>query len=214
MARPTRTWMSSTGGRCAVLRSRLRERLSRRLGLDGNPLRRRCDRIEALLAPIGTVVFLVLCPVVFLVIGVLLRAENAAVVRAQQSWRPVSAVLLRSTAGPGFPDSGANTWTAWTRAAWTFRGQQHVGQVPVPAGSAAGTTRTIWLDQAGHVHQPPLTGAEVNAWIDGDTILAIGALALLLLVSVWIVRRVLERRRLASWEMDWLEVEPRWSRQA
>jgi hypothetical protein len=208
MARPTRTWMS---GRLS--NARLRGGLTRRLAMDGNPLRRRCDLIEAWLAPAGIALFVVLCPVLFLVFGVLIRADNAAVARAEQSWQPVTATLLRSVPGPAFPDNGANTWTTWTAARWTYHGQTHTGAVPATSGANAGSTETIWLNHAGHVQLPPMSASQVEGWISGDTLLAIGALALLLFVAVWLTRRVLDRRRIASWELDWLIVEPRWSRQ-
>lgn len=208
MARPTRTWRS---GRLS--NSRLRGGLTRRLALDDNPLRRRCDLLEAWLAPVATALFLVLCPVLFLVLGMLVRADNAAVMRAQRSWQPVTATLLQSVPGPAFSDGGANTWTAWTAARWTEHGQTYRGEVPANAGSSAGSTETIWLNHAGHVQQPPMSSAQVSDWIYGDTLLAIGALALALVVAVWLIRRALDRRRIASWELDWLIVEPRWSRQ-
>jgi hypothetical protein len=204
MARPTSSWRSE----------RLSRGLTHRLAIDGNPLRRRSDFIDAWLAPAAAALFLVLCPVIFFVLGMLIRADNAAVVRAQQSWQPVKATLLQSTPGPAFPDNGANTWTAWTAARWTYHGHTYRGEVPATSGSSAGSTQTIWLNHAGHVQRPPMSPALVSDWIFGDTLLAAGALALLLIVAVWLIRRILDRRRIASWELDWLIVEPRWSRQA
>jgi hypothetical protein len=221
MARPTRTWMKAARRLgtnlprrlAAAMPYRLSGPLARRLGMDRNPLRRRIDRVDAWLAPAGTLLFLVLCPVLFLVLGLLVRADNAAIVRAERSWQPVTATLLQSTPGPEFRDHGANTWTEWTRASWTFDGRHVTGQVPANAGSSAGSTETIYLNHAGHVQLPPMSSAQVNYWIDGATLLAIGVLALVMFVAVWLTRRLLERRKIASWELDWLMVEPRWSRQ-
>ena len=42
--------------------------------------------------------------------------------------------------------------------------------------------------------------------------LAPAALALLLLGLAWLVRRVMDRRRLAAWEADWALTGPRWTR--
>jgi len=221
MARPTRTWRNaarrlgtSMPRRLgAVAPYRLSGPLTRRFGVDRNPLRRPIDRVEAWLAPIGIVVFLILCPVLFLVLGMLVRADNAAVARAERSWQPVTARLLQSTPGPQFSDHGSNTWTEWTRASWTFDGRHYTGQVPAPASSSAGSSETIWLNHGGHVQLPPMSTAQVNDWVTGETLLAVGALALAMFVAVWLTRRLLERRRIASWELDWLMVEPRWSRQ-
>jgi hypothetical protein len=37
-----------------------------------------------------------------------------------------------------------------------------------------------------------------------------GVLALLLVLAGWIMRMILNRRRLADWENEWTAVEPRW----
>jgi hypothetical protein len=222
MARPTRTWRNSArrlGSSLprrlgAAMPYRLSGPLTRRLGLDGNPLRRPVDRLEAWLAPAATIVFLILAPVLFLVLGTLVRADNAAVTRAERSWHPVTATLLQSAPGPAFDDHGTNTWTEWTRATWTYGGRHYTGVVPAPASSSTGSRETIWLSHAGHVQLPPMSSAQVSEWITGETLLGIGVLVLLLFTAVWLTRRQLERRRIASWELDWLAVEPRWSRQS
>ncbi len=88
-------------------------KLSRRLGIDGNPLRRGVDKIEVWLVPAAVAVFLALCPVVALGMSAWAHADNAAVARAQRSWQPVKGVLLKAAPGPAEADGGANTWTVW-----------------------------------------------------------------------------------------------------
>jgi hypothetical protein len=99
MATPTMTW----------------RRLSRRLGRDGNPLRRRSDLIEAWLLPAMITAFLALSPLVAGAAGIWVRADNAAARHAQLSWRRVPAVLLQAAAGPQMSDNGANTWWSGRR---------------------------------------------------------------------------------------------------
>jgi hypothetical protein len=188
-------------------------RLSRRLGVDGNPLRRRADKIEAWLTPAAIAVFLGLCPVIGIGVSAWAHAENAAVERAElTSWHSVRAVLLQPAPGPAQSDNGANTWTVWVPARWSTGGRQYKRAVPVPAGTPARSTVTVWLNRVGAVQTPPASASQV-AWL-ADTATAIGlaALAVVLGLLAWLVRRALDQRRLAGWESAWLTVGPRWSR--
>jgi cytochrome c biogenesis factor len=85
----------------------------RRLGLDGNPLRRRNDKIAARLAALLVLAFLIGAPLLSLVaVGWAGRAA-AAEQAAMRSWRRISAVLLQAAPPPAaaggiwaFPESG------------------------------------------------------------------------------------------------------------
>lgn len=197
MAMPTTRWMS----------------LARRLGRDQNPLRRRSDIIEAWLVPAAIVVFLVLSPLVAGLVAIGVRADDAAAQHAQQSWHPVSAVLLRAAPGPEFSDNGANTWTERAPARWTVSGRHYTGTIPVPAGSRAGSTQTVWLDRAGHVQTPAMTSAQLSGTTGTGILLALAALAAVIAVAARLAKWGLDRRRIASWETAWLAVGPRWSHQ-
>jgi hypothetical protein len=186
-------------------------KLSRRLGTDGNPLRRTADKIEAWLTPVAIAVFLALSPVVAIGMSAWVHADNAAANRAEHSWHPVKAVLLQAAPGPAESDGGANTWTVWVRAQWTFGGRQVTGKVPVQAGSPAGNTQTVLLNRAGVVEVPPQSAGQVAGLADTATAVGLTALAVLLAGLVWLTRRALDRRRLARWESAWLAVGPRWS---
>lgn len=196
MTAPTTLWM----------------RLTRRFGRDGNPLRRRSDLIDACLLPAAIAAFLALCPLVLEMTGIWVRADNAATRHAQLSWHPVKAVLLQAVPGPEMSDHGANTWLTWTPARWTVDGQERTADVPASAGSVAGSTVTVWLDRAGDVQTPPLTLAEAGARVLEARLVALAILAVLLAVMTLLGRRILDRRRLAGWEADWLSVGPTWSR--
>jgi len=186
-------------------------KLSRRLGMDGNPLRRRADKIEAWLTPVAIAVFLALCPVVAVGMSAWVHADNAAAQRAEHSGRAVKAVLLQAAPGPAESDGGANTWMVWTQARWSVGGVQRTGAVPVPAGSPAGSTHTVWLNRAGAVEVPPASASQVAGLADTVTGVALAVLAVLLAGLTWLFRRALDRRRLARWESAWLAVGPRWS---
>jgi hypothetical protein len=186
-------------------------KLSRRLGLDGNPLRRPADKIEAWLVPAAIAVFLALCPVVGSGMSAWVHADNAADQRAAQSWHSVKAVLLQTAPRPVESDGGANTWTVWVRAQWMVGGLHVTGKVPVPAGSRASSTQIVWLNHAGAVKVPPASAGQVAGLADTATAVGLTALGILLAGLTWLIRRALDRRRLARWESAWLTVGPRWS---
>jgi hypothetical protein len=184
-------------------------RLRRRLGLDGNPLRRRSDLIAAWLPLAAVVAFLALSPLAIGISGTWMRADNATARHVQL--QTVTAVVTESAPGPEFSDQGANTWLEWVPAHWTDGGRQHYAYVPVPAGTPAGATVTEYLDSSGHVRMPPMTNAQARDRVLVASVAALAALAVLMAVMALIARRILERRRLASWQTEWLSVGPRWS---
>jgi uncharacterized membrane protein YhaH (DUF805 family) len=185
--------------------------ITRRLGLDHNPLRRRTDLIGAWLAPAVVVAFLFLAPLVGGLVGLRVQADNTAAQRDQSSWHSVPAVLLQAVPGPMMTDNGANSWLTWTRARWTSGGLTHVGQILATSGTSAGTTVRVWLNRAGAVQGPPLTATGARQRIVVAVSFVLAALAVLLISLALAVRRLLDRRRLRSWEADWLLVGPQWS---
>jgi hypothetical protein len=194
-ARPTTTWLQ----------------FKRRMGLDGNPLRRRSDVIAAWLAPAFILIFAALIPVVAAVTSTLARDQNAAVVRVSHTWTDVTGTLLKAAPGPAQRDHGANIWNEAAPATWTFRGAQYKGSIPVPAGSPAGSRQTVRLNAAGQVMTPPLAPSQLADRIDTLTFIVMAGFALALMTLKGIVRRTLEKRRIAAWASEWLAVAPRWN---
>lgn len=185
-------------------------RMNRRLGLDHNPLRRRSDQIAGLLLPAMLAALLLLGPLAAVIAGRWAETGNAAAWQGQRSWHRAPAVLLASAPGPMYPDGGSNSWTVWTEARWTAGGRLHVGKVPAVSGTRAGSSVTVWLDQAG-VPQMPLTAATAGDRVVTAAASAIVAVAVLLAGAGAIAQWALDRRRLASWETAWLSVGPQWS---
>ena len=186
--------------------------MTRRLGLDHNPLRRTSDVVEAWLLPAVIAVFLILSPFVAGAAALSVRAENTAAQRATQSWHQVPAVLLRAAPGPMMSDNGANAWLVWTPARWAANGRTRTGIVPAPSGTKAGATVRVWVDRTGNVQVPPLTPARAGDRVVVAMAFALAALAVFLACLALVIRAVLDRRRLADWETAWLSVGPQWSR--
>jgi uncharacterized membrane protein len=188
-------------------------RLKRRLGWDGNPLRPRSDLIARWLVPAAIALFVGLCPVVAGLTTIWVRADNAAVAHASLHWHRVTAVLLRPVPGQADSGHGANAWLTWTPAVWTFDGRTHTGAVPAAAMLSEGSKQAVWLNDAGQPQMPPLTAGQIWDRAAADTLMELSGLAVLLTGSCLVARRVLYRRRLANWEVEWLTVGPLWSRQ-
>jgi hypothetical protein len=185
--------------------------LAGRLGLDGNSLRRRSDRIAAFAAVGLLVVFLVAAPIVTIFAGHWAYRWSMSQQRDQRSWREVTAVLLQKAPDQpgGFDASGA-----WTVARWTPPGgHARSGVISVPAGAPAGSRVRIWLDASGRWAGPPL-GRQVlvvrvvMAATGAILVLAAGAAAVAS-AGQWL----LDRRRMAGWEADWSAVGPQWTKE-
>jgi len=196
MTTPTTTWT----------------RLARRLGADHNPLRRRSDLIEAWLLPVTIALFVLLSPVAAGGAMWFSHAQAAASRQTQQTWHRVPAMLLRAAPGPMAGSSHA--WTVREPARWVAAdGTVHAAQVPVTAGTRAGSVVPVWLDRAGRPQSLPLTASQVSDRVVVAVSAALTALALLLTGLVLAIRWRLNHRRLAAWAADWARVGPRWSHQ-
>jgi hypothetical protein len=190
-------------------------KLSRKYGWDRNPLRRRSDLVAAWLLPAAVAVFLILGTVGVLVIGAVLRADNAAAWRhADKDWQSIRGVLLQAAPGPAQADHGANNWPVPTKARWTYDGVRHIGTIPAIAGSTVTSPVTIWVDRKGHVQTPPLNATQLGGRILESRVVILTMLALILTFATGAVYRALDRRQVNSWEAEWMAVEPRWSDKA
>jgi len=183
-------------------------RLSRWLGLDGNPLRRRIDKVAACLAALLMALFLIGAPVLSMAVAHWVGHTAATAQRAARSWSQVPAVLLRGaplTAGWVFGPS-------WVPARWTAPdGHERAGTIPVSTRMAAGRTVRLWVDGAGSPTGPPPRYGALVASEALTAALATAALGIVLLGLARAGRWVLDRRRLAAWEAAWAAVGPQWS---
>jgi hypothetical protein len=132
--------------------------------------------------------------------------------RAERSWREVPAVLLRPVPAPASFAGGVFGY-AWVPARWTAPdGQVRSGDIPVEVGLAAGRRVLMWVDAAGRPTDVPLTHRAVLA--RAATAAAVATVVLLIALSclALIVRWLLDRRRLADWELAWAIVGPKWTK--
>ena len=187
-------------------------RLARTLGLDGNPLRRRTDKIAACLAALLLVAFMIGAPLLSAAVVGWAARSGISAQQAARSWRQVPAVLLRAASSPVAVRSGLIVYT-WVPARWTAPdGRMRTGRIPVTVDLAAGRTVPLWVDAAGSpVSPPPDHGAVVAGEVAAATA-ATCALGIVLLCLALAGRWVLDRRRLASWAAAWITVGPQWTK--
>jgi hypothetical protein len=184
-------------------------RIARWLGLDGNALRRRTDKAGAYGKAALLAAFLIGAPVACTAAGVWTYHSAMTELRVQESWHQVPAVVLESTPSQDSYYGGI----AWTLASWTAAGHRHKGEIPVNAGTQAGTHVHTWVDASGQWSGPPISHAEAMFRVVDYVVLTPIALAAVLLTVAAAGRYLLNRRRMAGWDADWDAVGPQWTRQ-
>ncbi|SFG88439.1 hypothetical protein SAMN05421678_109173 [Actinopolymorpha cephalotaxi] len=186
----------------------------RRLGWSRNPMCRASDRVEGLLIAVTLMAALLAIPVA---IGMGRGAYDDGAARSaaqQEAGHWGTAKLLESAPGSVDPGQDApNPVTTYARARWQGpNGSWSEGDVPVRAGTDAGSTVRVWVDAAGQVTKPPLTPSQLSDKGVATAITALMGLELGIVVCSLLARWSLDRRRLAAWGQEWERVAPRWSR--
>jgi hypothetical protein len=172
---------------------------------DRNPLRRRCDWVEAVIVAGLVAAFILGGSLAALTAGqwtydTALRNEQADRAALHQ----VVAVLLTTAQG----------WSpAMAQARWTAPdGVRRTGWVPVPPGSSPGSAVRVWIGPAGRPAEPPLRRSQVVGQAVMAAAAAVIALAMLLGGAGLFARHVADRHRLAAWDAQWQMTGPKWSR--
>ena len=186
-------------------------RLSRLLGLDGNPLRRRTDKFAARAAALLLASFLIGAPLLSAAAAGWAARSAAAQLQAGRSGRPVLATVLQPAPAP--TAAGGVLGIPLVLARWTAPdGPVRTGRILVTSPVAAGSTVRPWVDAAGSPAEPPPDHRHVVAFEAAAAIIATATLGIMLLCLAWAGRRVLDRRRLAAWEAAWATIGPQWTR--
>ncbi len=173
--------------------------------LDGNPLRRRSDRIEALGLIFALLLFvagLVAAPM----LGTALYERGRAEV-ATGHW--VTATLTKTASTSRSVPEGSVS-PLWTPARWAGPdGRVVTGEVPARLGAEAGTTVRVWFDGSGRVAERPRQQAELVAQgiAAGLAVVLLTGLGTLLFAAV--LRNALDHRRYAAWDAEWAWTDQR-----
>jgi hypothetical protein len=135
-------------------------------------------------------------------------AASTREAQAQQAViHQVPATLLQAATPWSVTVGGSEAKARWRAP----DGQVRTAQLIVSAGAAAGSTVPVWINQAGQLTEPPLEHSQVVGRADMSQALGVVAVAVALILVGWLGRRVLDRRRLAAWDADWLATGPRWT---
>lgn len=180
---------------------------------DRNPLRRRIDRLETCLL---AVLFIALAAAAPFAARLASHASYQNALRARQeqltSRHQVPAVLTIDAAQAS--DYTLNSYVL-TQATWTSPdGVQRSGRVPAQPGSSAGTVVTVWTDDNGYLDSPPLTLSEVASQADATAVGVVVMAGVMFVGGAAATRQLLNRRRMAAWDADWVATEPVWNRQS
>jgi hypothetical protein len=188
--------------------------LARRMGMDANPLRRGCDRAEAWLRLGLVLVFLIASPLAAFGLGHLTNDASVRAARAEAAnEHQVAAVLLHRVSHNSNDPLYSTSELAWAQARWTAPdGRRRVGEVPAAVGSRAGRQVPIWVNNAGQLVYPPIGQGQIASRVIAVVALTPAILAVILLGVGWLIRRLLDRRRIAGWATEWSAVEPLWTK--
>jgi hypothetical protein len=181
------------------------------LGLRRSSLRRRVDVVNAWLT-LFMAVLAILAPIAAVRAGAAYYQHGLHEMRlAQQGKTRVQAVLLEDTpaaVGPASLSEQTQVLARWQGPG----GSVHIEKIFIVGGGQAGDKAPIWVDSAGNAVAAPLERQQV---LSNSS--AVGASSLLgietaLGLALFGVRRMVDRRRLAHWQLSWASIEPQWSR--
>ncbi|MFJ8112057.1 hypothetical protein [Streptomyces sp. NPDC096132] len=166
-----------------------------------NPLRRRSDIAEAWIGVAAAALLLFMAPAVGVVTAVV--GERSALDQAQGLHRAAARLVEDATVTPsrfsGMTDDHARATVRWTLP----DGSSRTGEAMTAAGGKAGSSTTVWLDDAGRLRPAPPTPAQAGA--QGTALgAAAGAGACVLVAGAsWAARARLDARRTAQWDRAW-----------
>jgi len=185
-------------------------RLARRLGVDGNPLRRRTDKIATGLAALLAAMFLIGAP--WLSVAAISWAGSTGAAQQQDAHSRHQVPAVAHRAAP-VPATAELLDRSWVRARWPAPYRQAQARETVASGSlAAHRAAPLRIDAAPGPAGPPSHAPSVLARETATAVTATVALGTVLLCLAWAGRWMLDRRRLASWEAAWAAIGPQWTK--
>jgi hypothetical protein len=193
-------------------------RFWRRIHLGRNPLARRSDRVEGVLLAIVVLGVLIALPLAALIGDKTYHAQLSLSDEQLSNRHLATATLVQDApapvpAGDAAYLSAGNSGSAGALARWTLPGgAEKVGTVTADPGTTAGAQVPVWLSASGDPMPAPLTSADAKTTSVLAGIFAWFVAALGLAAVYWTVRLVLDRRRAARWDREWMHVGNRWAR--
>ncbi len=185
-------------------------RAIRGLWPDRNPLRRWTDRLEVYL--LGGLLVAAIAGAPFAVRTATHEAYVTALHARQVQLATVHQAPATLTTAAGAPNGYSVGTSVLAQASWTSaNGMHHSGLVPVMPGSPRGTAVSVWTDASGNLTSPPLTIAEVAGQADAARAATIIVIVVAYGVGAAATRQLINRRRMAAWDEDWLVTARSWN---
>jgi hypothetical protein len=183
----------------------------RRFTVGSGPLKRASDRLECL-ARVVLASVLLSAVAVALAVATATSARGRSEVLAQAAERHQVRAELLDDASPVDDGSEVVTELGRATAVWTGpSGVEHTAALSVPAGAAAGSIHTIWIDGDGERTTRPLSNGDVAGRSVGIALLTYLGISLVAWAAYRSVRALLDRSRLRQWAAEWAVVEPEWT---
>ncbi|WP_228001779.1 Rv1733c family protein [Nocardia australiensis] len=180
-------------------------RTCRRVGLDRNPMRRREDRLQEVIAVVLTVLFLIMIPVAAMTIGGrVYETETRAAQAEAAQLHTVDATVVEVGQTPIYAPV-TPTKVEWHDSA----GTAHTSDYTVTGIVKPGGTVTVWVNNAGKVVEPPSATRAISKAVVVTTVVGFAVLALFG-GCYFGMRRGLDRRRSRLWETEWATVGLTW----
>lgn len=185
-------------------------RFARGRRLDRNPLRRTSDRAETVALTLLVVAFLVGAPLAALASGARVHAIAQRAEIAQEASRyQVMATVVNPPTMAAVESGNQNTVT---QVRWVPPdGRSMTGQTLVPTGTQPGTQVPVWTTRAGQLVGRPLADSQVKDLTVLSEVTGAAAVAAVLALCGLLIRRSINRRRMAAWDFDWRTTGPRWT---
>ncbi len=185
----------------------------RRMGLDGNALRRPVDRAEAWIRLAVLALFVVAGPVLAWGTATGSYQQRAAAAADERAHRyEIQAVLVADAPFPSGDYVMVAVPTVVGEARWTGPDHSvHSGLLPAAAGARAGSQVTVWTDRTGAPVTEPAQHDDLivlAGLAGGGTLLGLGVLAG---GALLVLRRALDRYRLNAWQDSWSTIGPQWT---
>lgn len=166
--------------------------------LGRNPLIRRSDRIEALVVCLAVLLCVVAIPIAAAVGTAVHDVRMRYYAEQAQARHQVTA-----TAGEdALVEFQPNHVSFSARTSWTFAGRKHADVVAWSDRVKSGDQQTIWVNDAGDDVGPPPSPRQATSDGIGAAFAAWSLVAAASAVSVYVVRRRLERWRFAQWDRE------------
>jgi hypothetical protein len=178
-----------------------------------NPLARAGDRAEATARALLTILWLCTLPLAAVLGSVAWQQASTTAEFQQRTRSATTAELLADAPDIAVDDQGmfvdqqlrvAARWVA-------LDGSERTGVVTTAAGGHTGDRIQIWVDKAGEATSPPVNGTASAVLIVTLTIGLALAWGGVLAGAQYVLRRRLDRRRMAGWDDEWARIGPLWS---